>query len=395
MLPKRKPESDLKNHWRLNRKRSAGFGLVEIMVAMVIGMFGVMVMMQVLSVSEGQKRATTGGNDAMNEGAMALYAIQSDVRMSGYGITDLKLLGCSLALRTSPAVQLSALAPVVVNSTDIAGQDPNTDTLLVFYGTTNGTPQGDAVNNISGSNNVVQTPQSFSTGDWAIVVPGTRPVPCTSPPLAIPPYLLDKVASVNTTTAPFPVGWTGGAPYVVPYAVGSTAFNQGQSYRAVGYAVRNGNLTTCDFSATTCSGATNPNWTSIADNIVSLRAQYGRDTAAAGSMDGFVDIYDQTTPSTPNTACSWARISAIRFALVARSAQSEKTTVTTAQPVWDGSVANNPAGSAANPINLAGTLTGTMSGVTVGTEWQYYRYKVFQTTVPMRNVSWMGAVAGC
>jgi type IV pilus assembly protein PilW len=375
MLPKRKPEADLKNHWRLNRKRSAGFGLVEIMVAMVIGMFGVMVMMQVLSVSEEQKRSTTGGNDAMNEGVMALYALQSDIRMSGYGIIDVKLLGCPLNLRSSPTVTLSALAPVVINSSDITGQDPNTDTVLVFSGTTNGTPQGDAVNSVTASppSNQVQTPQSFSAGDWVIVAPGTRVAPCAT-------LTLDKVASVGTVS-PFPVAWTVGPTY----PISGTAFNQGQSYRAVGYAVRNGNLTTCDFSVASCAGSTG--WTSIADNIVSLRAQYGRDTAASGSMDGFVDIYDQTTPSTgvtPNTACSWARISAIRFALVARSAQSEKTTVTTAAPVWDGSAANNPTGSAANAINLNGN-----------SQWQYYRYKVFQTTVPMRNVSWMGAVAGC
>ena len=369
MLPKRKPELDLKNHWRLNRKRSAGFGLIEIMVAMVIGMFGVMVMMQVLSVSEGQKRSTTGGNDAMNEGAMALYAIQSDIRMSGYGITDLKLLGCPLKLRTSPAtVQLNTLAPVVINSSNITGNDTNTDTLLAFYGMTNGTPQGDAVNTITASpaGNGVQTPQSFSQNDWVMVAPGTRATPCVTT------LNLDQVATVSSVTAPFYVTWTVGPPY----AATSVAFNQGQSYRAVGYAVRSGNLTTCDFSTTDCSGGTN--WTSIADNIVSLRAQYGRDTAAAGSMDGFVDVYDKTAPTTGDTACGWARISAIRFVLVARSAQSEKTTVTATAPVWDGS------GTTANNIDLSGD-----------SQWQYSRYKVFQTTVPMRNVSWMGAVAGC
>jgi type IV pilus assembly protein PilW len=332
--------------------------------------------MQVLSVSEGQKRSTTGGNDAMNEGAMALYAVQSDVRMSGYGITDLKLLGCPLRLRTSPAtVTLSALAPVVINSPDIAGQDLKTDTLLVFYGMTNGTLQGDSVNSITASpiGNGVQTAHSFSPGDWVIVAPGTRATPCATA------LNLDKVNIVNTTPPTFYVTWTVGPPY----AVSSIAFNQGQNYRAVGYAVRNGNLTTCDFSVTDCSGATNPNWTSIADNIVSLRAQYGRDTtvlAAPVTMDGFVDVNDKTAPTTGDTACGWARISAIRFALVARSAQSEKTTVTTVVPKWDGSD-----GTAANEIDL---LTGN-------SQWQYYRYKVFQTTVPMRNVSWMGAVAGC
>ena len=45
---------------------SAGFSLVEIMIGMVIGMLGIIVMMQIFALSEGQKRTTTGGGDAQN-----------------------------------------------------------------------------------------------------------------------------------------------------------------------------------------------------------------------------------------------------------------------------------------------------------------------------------------
>jgi len=348
---------------RLNRKHSAGFGLVEIMVAMLIGMFGVLVMMQVLSVSEEQKRTTTSGNDSMNEGVMALYALQSDVRMSGYDIADVKVLGCNLQLRAG--VTLNGLAPVIVNSANITGNDANTDTLLVFYGNGNGTPQGDLVFN---AGNNLQTPSMFVTNDWVIDAPGTRPTPCN--------LTLERVSNVAGSV----VNLVSGAAMTKS----DTLFNIGQSYRAVGYAVRNGNLTMCDFTnaATDCTVA--GNWSSIANNIVSLRAQYGRDTAAAGAMDGIVDLYDQTTPSVGNTACAWSRISALRLAIVSRSVQFEKTDVTTAAPPWDGGVANNPAGSTASPINLTGDAN-----------WKKYRYKVFQTIVPIRNVSWMGVVPSC
>jgi type IV pilus assembly protein PilW len=359
---------------RLNRKHSAGFGLVEVMVAMLIGMFGVMVMMQVLAVSEEQKRTTTGGNDALNEGVMALYALQSDVRMSGYEISDKRIMGCSLLLRTG--VKLNSLAPVTINSSNITGADAGTDTLLVFYGNGTGTPQGDLVFNTTGGNNL-QTPSMFATNDWVMNAPATRPSPCDL-----------TLAKVDTVV--------GSIVTLLPSAVlplNSTLFNIGQSFRAVGYAVRGGNLTMCDFADTTkdCTVATN--WSSIANNIVSLRAQYGRDTAA-GAMDGIVDIYDQTTPSGGNTACAWARISAVRLAIVSRSVQFEKTVVTSnltsesppaaPAPVWDGQVANNPVGSTASPIDLSGNAN-----------WKNYRYKVFQTVVPIRNVSWMGVVPSC
>lgn len=356
ILPKRESEAELKNHMRLNRKNSAGFGLVEVMVAMLIGMFGVMVMMQVLAVSEEQKRSTMGGNDAMNEGVMALYALQSDVRMSGYEISDKRIMGCSLLLRAG--VTLNSLAPVTINSSNIAGADANTDTLLVFYGNGTGTPQGDLVFNTTGGNNL-QTPSMFATNDWVINAPATRPSPCNL-----------TLQRVNTVVGSI-VNLVSGA--ALP--LNSTLFNIGQSFRAVGYAVRSGNLTMCDFTDTTkdCTVATN--WSSIANNIVSLRAQYGRDTAS-GAMDGIVDIYDQTTPSGSNTACAWARISAVRLAIVSRSVQYEKTAVTSAAPTWDGS--------AASAIDLSGDAS-----------WRNYRYKVFQTIVPIRNVSWMGVVPSC
>jgi len=352
-------------HPILNRKRSEGFGLVEIMVAMVIGMFGVLIMMQVLSVSEEQKRTTTSGNDAMNEGVLALYAIQSDVRMSGYGITDPKLLGCTLQLRAG--VTLGSLSPVTVNSANITGADASTDTLLVFYSNSYGTPQGDQV---IGAGNTMQTPSAFVASDWVVAAPPTRATPCN--------LTLDRVASVVAGSVSLASG--------AVLNVGDTLFNMGQTYRAVGYAVRGGNLTTCDYTnaGVDCSAA--GSWSSIANNIVSLRAQYGRDTSAPG-MDGIVDAYDQSTPDplvTPNTLCGWSRISALRMALVSRSIQMERDEVTALAPVWDGSVAGNPAGSAAHPIVLSGNA-----------DWKLHRYKVFQTLVPIRNMSWLGVVTGC
>ncbi|MFN4359983.1 MAG: PilW family protein [Hylemonella sp.] len=352
-------------NFNVSRSRMAGFGLVEIMVAMLIGMFGVLIMMQVLTVSEEQKRTTTSGNDAMNEGVLALYAIQSDIRMAGYGINDPKILGCSLTLRAG--VVLGALAPVVINSANITGADANTDTVMIFHGNSFGTPQGDTV---IAAGNTVQTPTAFVANDWVVVAPTVRPAPCN--------LTLDRVANVAAGAVTLSSG--------TAMNVGDTLFNLGQSYRAVGYAVRNRNLTSCDYTNAGVDCSIAGSWNAIASNIFSLRAQYGRDTTAP-TMDTFVDVYDQATPNpavTPNTLCGWSRISAVRMALVARSAQMEKEEVTAAVPTWEGSAAGNPAGSTAAAFVLSGDA-----------DWKNYRYRVFQTLVPIRNMSWMGAVTGC
>ena len=64
-----------------------GFSLVEIMVALVIGMLGIIVMMQVFAMFEAQKRTTTGGDDAISSGSIALYSLQRDIQHAGWGIS--------------------------------------------------------------------------------------------------------------------------------------------------------------------------------------------------------------------------------------------------------------------------------------------------------------------
>jgi type IV pilus assembly protein PilW len=377
-------EAELKKSSPKNRRFSSGFSLVEIMVALVIGMFGVLIMMQVLSASEGQKRTVTSGNDAMNEGLMALYNLQSEIRTAGYGFTDLKVLGCNLTLPTGVTLA-GGLAPVNINHPSITIQDVNTDTLLIVYGNTMGTTQGDQIiQTTSGTiGPIMQTPDSFVRNDWVVVAGTTRPSYCTK--------TLYQVDDFSTT----PPKLLNVPPYA--FNVGDRVFNLGQSVKVVGYAIYKGNLNTCDFSAKTC--ATPADWSSISDNIVSLTAQYGRDTSGLGVMDGIVDIFDNTTPNlppgpvVPDPSCTWARIESIRLAIVARSNQPEQVDpvtnlpVTTNAPVWDGTAPNNPNGSTATstqrPINLNGIAN-----------WQNYRYKVFQTLVPIRNITWMGSGAG-
>jgi hypothetical protein len=110
----------------------------------------------------------------------------------------------------------------------------------------------------------------------------------------------------------------------------------------------------------------------LADDIVQIKAQYGVDTNADGVLDG----WQTALPASPQTS-----VLALRLVLVARSAQPEKPRsgnladacdATTAAPVWSGGT-----------LDLSGNLA--LGG---GDTWQCYRYKPFETTVPLRNVIW-------
>ena len=79
------------SNYRTYRQR--GFSLVELMVAVVIGLIGTVVMFQVFAISEGQKRSTTSGNDAQQNGAIALFSLEKDLRNTAHGVRPLINLG--------------------------------------------------------------------------------------------------------------------------------------------------------------------------------------------------------------------------------------------------------------------------------------------------------------
>lgn len=357
------------------------------MVGMAIGLLGILVMVETLSVSESQKLNTSGSDDAQNAGVIALYGLQRDIQLSGYGISSQQLLGCNVLINNGAT--LSNVGPVTINDASIpaTAHDANTDTLLVVYGNGNGPEEGDGITAQPSPQPVtytVQTQPSYTAGDYVVAQYEQRQTPCS--------LTLDKVFNVPASSVNVTVN-TGVASIMTTNTLNGvtpTLFDLGQSPKVLVYAVQNGNLTVCDYMQNDCSSpvlATNPTvWVPIAGNIVSLKAQYGRDTSAP--MDAIVDVYDQTTPLAASTslACDWTRISAIRIALVARGNSS--TAVTTTAPVWDGTTAVAAAaplpGNVADPIDLSALST-----------WQNYRYRVFQTTVPIRNMTMKGAVTGC
>lgn len=109
-------------------------------------------------------------------------------------------------------------------------------------------------------------------------------------------------------------------------------------------------------------------WIPIADNIVSLRADYAKDTINATPT--VADTYDQINPADGSNGNAWSKILAVRMVLVARSGQYDKEEVSNNTPTWAGSNNATPL-----PINLSGNSL-----------WKHYRYKEYETIVPLRNL---------
>ncbi len=353
------------------------------MVALAIGMLASIVMLQMFALSEERSRSAVTGSDAQSNGAVTFYQLQSNVARAGYGLNVPALFNCNATWAVASGSNIAKtvrMAPVTINPVFTPGValipagDPNTDTLLVMYGNSDGQPEGNRADSSASPTYTVQMASSFNVGDRVLAMPTA----CTAD------LVIDRVTIVAATTVTVATGAAGSSLFNLgrgPNSLPTAAGPNGPTIMA--YAIRGGNLTACDFMINDCSLAANTGnaavWEPIASHIVSLRAQYGHDTAAAAHMDGFVDSYNQTTPT---SSCDWARVSAVRVALVARSAQFEKTAVTPAAPVWDGS--------ADAAINLSKKPDNTDNP-----DWMNYRYKLFQSVIPLRNIAWMGVTTGC
>ncbi len=370
-------------------KFAAGLGLVELMVAVVIGLISIIVMMQMFSVSEGQKRRTISGDDALTSGVISLNTMQREIQQSGWGFSGASVIGCNLTRLTGWSTTASVpLVPVTINPAGISG-DANTDTLMIVSGNGNGTVEGALILSQSANSYAAQGAESFVVGERVFASPSARPTTCN---LSL--TNVSSVARPNVNVAASVASMSGGRLY---------SMGARPSVRV--YAIRGGSLSVCDHVANDCGADTSTMtaaqvtalWAPVAENVVSMRAVYGRDTNTV-QMDAGADAWDQTVPTTAtpvstnplkNTqACGLLRISAIQIVLVARSTQPEKTFdwpaltqhVTASQPTW----IRNGAAQITVP-----TLTGAWP------TWQDFRYKVFETVVPLRNVTSAGVAPEC
>lgn len=359
---------------------SRGVTLVELLVGMTIGLLSVVIITQVMAVAESQKRTTMAGSDAQVNGSLALTALQREIRMAGYGLTGASFAaGCQIKgrydgkdLDTAPwlltpvrITQGTAGAPDsirVMRSNSRAFSLP-----LITYEThaKNGTEFV--------MRNVITA--SVKSGDVMLAIPGDirdNPEPtlnwCS---LFVATDALSGVAvdvaakrvyhgtSSKWNQAPdqsiFP---TGG------YPGNSVLVNAGTFVNDL-YAVQNSELQRTAFNSATGAFA-DP--VRMFDQVANLQAVYGLSDGTWTATEPAA-----TTPAT-TAALWWQSVNAVRLVVVARSGLREKDEVTAAEPTW------MPDGKTPETLTLAASKTDK--------EWMHYRYRTYETVIPLRNVLW-------
>jgi type IV pilus assembly protein PilW len=366
--------SMIKNKRKLHHAKShqIGASLVELLVGLVIGLFATLAIMQVFSVFEGQKRTTSGSADAQTNGVIALMNIQRSVQMAGYGLAmpmadkDNSSLKCDkfADFKLDPADPTSTtnLFPIEIKD----GGGTANDTITVRYSTSAKGAVPVEITQVIGNTklkveNVIGCGAEMDSAAYDALYPAQRP---------------NVVLIARGTTC--------GMAFIKKQPI-QAAVNQESEieitavpdvFTAKGTTVKQDDKVTCmgNWASHTFDVNNNNelqrNQQAIVSGVVGLQAQYGVSSAATNNN---VTSWVDATGTWANPAVADRnRIKAIRLAIVLRNGLKEKTDVTTAAPVaWTGS----------------GT---TQIGIDVSSlpDWKQYRYRVFNTTMPLRNMLW-------
>lgn len=384
----------------MNIKNNAlgGFSLIELMVGMTIGLITVLVVTQVMSVAETKRQASTSGADSVVNVGLGLYTIERDGKNAGYGLMALQTsIGCPIKAKHGTTPINFNLVPVTI--TDGASGAPNgPDQVRFLASSKSGVALPMRISQdhpVTAANFFVDSDMGAADQDLMLAVPATLSGStwCT----VFEHHSGGGVGGAGGGGGSNSNGGGQGLNQIL-HPPGQSPLNANTDWPSAGYTVGDaiinlGNLSdrtyfidpddkrTLQVSIYTLRTASS----AIADlypNIVQLQAVYGKDTDA----DEVVDAWNNTTPA---TSAEWRQIRAIRVALVARGQTRESGTVT-----LDGAAAASTCASTdPHPAAVCWKPNPTGNGVKIdvstgNAEWQRYRYRVVETTIPLRNVIW-------
>lgn len=377
--------------------RTRGFSIVELMIAVTIGLLALALATRLVTGSESAKASALGTSDSMQNGMLAMFSISGDARQAGFGLNDPLLIGCDTiftdkkkftlaeAKRNTDSVHPLASAVIVSGGT-------GPDTISLYSGSSlAGTGTVRVLSNyIGGTSLNLDSPAfGFSLGDVVVVAPENSDGQCALAQISAAPDAKAATLTVAGGNYRYNSGELGRN-----FSGGLTrVFNLGPeaSLSFHTWSVEDGFL---KLRATDMDGSSE-NAATVADDIVSIKAQYGLDNrpaAAFNPRDGLnVGVWsnimiDADGDTVVGGAGDYQRVAALRIAVVARSKRKEMkstagvcTATADAPKVFKDAA---PLGITAVPVTVDVKVPGDP------VDWHCYRYRVFETIVPLRNAQW-------
>ncbi len=337
-----------------------GASLIDALVGLAIGLLSMVIIHQAFVAIDTVRRHAAAVADAQSSGAFALFALASQIGNAGAGTA-----AAARWLDTCAATAdvTTTLRPIDVLITD-GGAAARPDSLVIRQALAPiiATPAAFASAAPAGVSFQVESPDGFAVGDR--VVATSRTGSCA----------MTQVTAIGAPAAG--VVELAHSPLTIDLPVTSVLLNLGPASRAstLRYDVVSGTLRSTDLAN---GDAPVP----LTSNVVNLKFQYGIDSGADGTLD---------TWARATSADSWApaallgapratleRIKAIRIGIIVRSERVDRALTRSFHWVlFDCELDDKTA----CPGRLEGTIAGSANGS--------YRYRAFETVVPLRNVIW-------
>ncbi len=392
---------------------------------MLITLLATLVMFQTFSNFEGQRRKSVTGSDVQIGASLAQLILAKDIKDSGFGLNDPGILGCLTWVSIAGATPVQfPMVPLAI----IDGGGAGSDTILVA--------KGGKVRNATDADNYVP----LSTSRLTDTNTGTTMPFVVSSTAGFAQYDIVAIAQ-NNQCAIFEVTAVDPVLRTLAHAGGLDALNEPTFNHASGVLVDGANAP-LSFNNSPQQPAqlfilgrklaggldnndlfvsysvqnnrqlirTNRlanNAQPIMDDVVSLQAQYGIDTV--GLADGLqIDTWtDATGGFAALTQAQLQSIGAVRISVVVRGKQMVNKAESPELCNWDPGTPGdnttpamvgltnfwadpaNPATSSTAYLAAVATAQASMPGANGDVDhWSCYRYRVFETTIPLRNNIW-------
>lgn len=385
----------------LARRVARGFSLIELMVGITIALIVTLAIFSVLTVSESRKRSTTAINDINQSGAYSAYVLDRAIRSAGSGVSNQQytlqlgadLEGCALDVTRGGAAvaprasaypapfaaitQTPVLAPVIIDP----GTGTASDVITVMSGSAGKSEAGARVIGPSVTGVGLVNTFGFNAGDLVLFGHNATDGACIVSQVATTFVPQVPAPTLPATTLPeqsLPLGGTYVSGASTLNLAGNLALSLGNAttnppqFKMYGVDA-NRQLVSYDLLNIDNTAASQP----VAEGVLEMRAVYGVDTDDNNAIDAWVAPTGVWAPATlrNGTAASSVnlrRIVAVHVALVMRSALIEKEDVqaTTTFTLY-------------GSLRPTGLATRQVSYTAAGD--QRYRYRVIETTIPLRN----------
>jgi type IV pilus assembly protein PilW len=375
------------------RFHQAGFTLVELMVGLAIGMLATVVIIQVMSVFDAQRRTTTGSADAQTNGGIALSAIARDAQVAGYPLFPAADAPMECTALTFGATGVASIVPVTITDGVATGTASASDKITIRYGSSpmGGAPaQITAVGATTGASPNQRTPVTIGSNLGCrvndVVLISNRTT-CTMTTVTGPGDIATpSVASTPPDRTTIELAANGD---VAANAIAGANLACLGTWSEITYQV---NATTGNLDRTSVVNGASTTTPSVV-GVVNLQAQYGISASANSNViSQWVNASGATWGATATTPTVDNRklIKAIRIAVVARNEKLEMSNVTdvcssttTAAPA--------PAPETSGLCAWTGSSTSPAPAIDLSpgdANWRRYRYRVYETITPIRNVIW-------